>query len=247
MAHPKAKLTPEGRRIVVERVLVHGWSPAQVAEAMAVSRATVYKWLQRFQAEGEAGLMDRSSRPHSFPTALSPRDVRRVLRARRRLRLGPHQLAPRLGLARSTVYGVLRRHGLSRLDCLDRTSRAIIRYCRATPGELLHLDTKKLARIPAGGGHRKRGRSSLTKTHGAGYEYLHVAIDDCTRVAYVEILPDERGETAAGFLARAVGSFAARGVRVSSLLTDRAFCYTRSRVFKESCAGLGLRHHTTRP
>jgi hypothetical protein len=168
---------------------------------MAISRATVYKWLRRYEAEGETGLLDRSSRPHHMPQALSVERIGAILELRLSKRLGPHQLAPRLGLARSTVYGVLRRHGLSRLDRLDRTTRAVIRYEKDRPGELLHLDTKKLARIPDGGGHRMLGRSSATrpaKPRGAGYEYLHVAIDDCTRAAYVEILSDERGETAAG-------------------------------------------------
>jgi transposase InsO family protein len=247
MSHPRAKLTPMGRRIVVDRVLVEGWSPTQVAEAMAVSRATVYKWLRRYEAEGLAGLEDRSSRPRRSPGALPPEQVEAVLELRLSRRLGPHQLAPRLGLSRSTVYGVLRRHGLSRLDRLDRTTRTVIRYERERPGELLHLDTKKLARIPEGGGHRMLGRSSAARRRGAGHEFLHVAVDDCTRAAYVERLSDERGETAASFLTRAAAHFAERGIRIEEVLTDRAFCYTNARVFREACRGLGAMHRTTRP
>ena len=130
---------------------------------------------------------------------------------------------------------------------LDRTTREVIRYQKDRPGELLHLDTKKLARIPDGGGHRMLGRSPGTKRRGAGYEYLHVAVDDCTRAAYVEVLPDERGETAAGFLRRACRHFADHGVRVQAILTDRAFCYTNSTRFRKTCASRGIRHQTTRP
>lgn len=247
MSHAKAKLTPMGRRLVVERVRNEGWTAAQTAEAMGVSRATVYKWLARYDREGLAGLYDRSSRPQHSPQALDRRAVSTILGERRRLRLGPHQLASHLGRPRSTVYAVLRRHGLSRLSDLDRTTREVIRYQKERPGELLHIDTKKLARIPWGGGHKKLGRSSLTKKRGAGYEFLHVAVDDCTRAAYVEVLTDERGDTAAGFLDRAWRHFACEGVRVEAVMTDRAFCYTHSARFKEACRNLGLSHQTTRP
>jgi transposase len=250
MSHPRAKLTPAGRLLLVERVLVYGWSPAQTAEAMGVSRATVYKWITRYRTEGEAGLRDRSSRPHRLARSLSTARVQEILAERRRLRLGPYQLGPRLGLARSTTYGILRRHGLSRLSDLDRTTREIIRYQKDRPGGLVHLDTKKLARIPQGGGHRTLGRSSQTmakKGQGVGYDFVHVAVDDCSRIAYVEVLPDERGSTTAGFLSRAHSYYAGRGVTVEAILTDRAFCYTRSLEFKHVLAHLGIRHRTTRP
>lgn len=247
MSHPRAKLTPEGRLLVVRRVTEHGWTPAQTAEAVGVSRATVYKWLRRFSEEGEAGLRDRSSRPRCSPGKLSCVSVMHILAGRRRLRQGPHQLASRLGLPRSTVYAVLRRHDLSRLSDLDRTTREVIRYQKERPGELLHLDTKKLARIPDGGGHRMLGRSSQTKRRGAGYEYLHVAVDDCTRASFVEILPDEQGETAAGFLRRACQHFGQQGVPVEAILTDRALCYTRSRAFRKALRECDVRHRTTRP
>jgi transposase InsO family protein len=247
MSHPRAKLTPEGRRLVVDRVRTHGWTPAQTAEAMGVSRATVYKWLRRYAGEGEAGLLDRPSCPHTSPQAVPARTVKRTLGMRRRLRLGPAMMGPRLGLAPSTVYGILRRHGLSRLSDLDRTTRTIIRYQREIPGELVHIDQKKLARIPAGGGHRMLGRSRATKHTGGGYEFLHVAVDDCTRASYVEVLDDETGEAAAGFLARAVVHFAGQGVVVQAVMTDRAFCYTQAKVFKETLASYGIGHVTTRP
>jgi transposase InsO family protein len=251
MSHPKAKLTPAGRLLLVERVLVYGWSPAQTAEAVGVSRATVYKWITRFRGEGQAGLADRSCRPHRTPRALPPVFVDKILSERRRLRLGPHQLGPRLGLARSTTYGVLRRHGLSRLSDLDRTTREFIRYQKDRPGELLHLDTKKLARIPEGGGHRYRGRTPAVmaeqRRQKTGYEFVHVAVDDASRAAYVEVLPNEKGATTAGFLERACTSFAARGVRIEAILTDRAFCYTQSLDFKRVLESLGIRHRTTRP
>jgi transposase InsO family protein len=247
MSHPRAKLTPEGRLLVVKRVTEYGWTPAQTAEALGVSRATVYKWLRRYTEEGTTGLLDRTSRPHRSPRALPGYRVEEILSERKKLRLGPHQLAPRLGLARSTIYGVLRRGGLSRLADLDRTTRQVIRYQKERPGELLHLDTKKLARIPEGGGHKLRGRSSQTKHRGAGYEYLHVAVDDCTRAAYVEVLEDQRGATAAAFLGRAEAHFARQGIRIEAILTDRAFCYTNSVAFPETCSASGIRHRTTRP
>jgi transposase InsO family protein len=228
---------------VVDRVETHGWTPAQTAEAMGVSRATVYKWLRRYADEGEAGLLDRPSRPHTVPA----RTVKRTLGMRRRLRLGPAMMGPRLGLAPSTVYGILRRHGLSRLSDLDRTTRTIIRYQRETPGELVHLDQKKLARIPEGGGHRLLGRSRAPKHTGGGYEFVHVAVDDCTRAAYVETLDDETGEAAAGFLTRAVLYFAGQDVVVQAVMTDRGFCYTRAKVFQETLASCGIGHVTTRP
>lgn len=247
MSHPRAKLTPAGRSLLVERVMLHGWTPAQTAEAVGVSRATVYKWLARYRSEGQVGLVDRPSRPHRLARSLPEETVRLVLAERQRLRLGPAQLAPRLGLARSTTYAILRRHGLSRLSDLDRTTREVIRYQKDRPGELLHLDTKKLARIPEGGGHHMLGRGPETRMRGAGYEFVHVAVDDCSRVAYVEVLPDEKGPTAAGFLRRAHEHFAGCGVKVEAILTDQAFYYTRSHLFRQASVDLGIRQHTTRP
>ncbi len=246
MAHPRARLTPLGRKLLVDRVLEMGWSPAAAAEATGVSRATCYKWVKRYLEEGELGLLDRSSRPGTCPAALGPRAERQILRARRRLKRGPHHLAAVLGRPRSTIYGVLRRHGRSRLDHTDRPTGVPVRYEKSRPGELIHIDVKKLGRIPDGGGWRMRGRSIETvvgkKRRRIGYDYLHACVDDHSRVAYVEVHPDERGETCARFLARACAFFAEQGVKVEAVMTDNALNYRRSASFLEAMEGLGLAH-----
>jgi transposase InsO family protein len=245
VAHRRAKLTPFGRRLIVERVLELGWTVAEAAKAAGVSRATAHKWVRRYRQEGLSGLEDRSSRARRCPHALPPRQVQGILRARRRLKQGPHQLAAVVGSPRSTIYGVLRRHRMSRLAHLDRPTGAPIRYEREHPGELVHVDVKKLGRIPQGGGWRIRGRSTevrRNKLRGAGYDYLHAAVDDHSRVAYVEVHPDERGETCARFLARAAGFFAEQGVRIEQVMTDNAKNYVVSVVFGETMAALGVTH-----
>lgn len=247
MSHPRGRLTVYGRSLLVRRVLVEGWRPAVAAEAAGVSRATVYKWLCRFRDEGPAGLEDRSSAPHRRPRALPQRRVQRILRLRRQTAYGPHRLAALLGCARSTVYAVLRRHGRSRLRDHDRPTRTVIRYVRERPGELLHIDVKKLGRIPDGGGWRVRGRSADARGRGQGYDYLHVAVDDCSRFAVVGVYPDERGETAAAFLLDAAAVLAGHGVAVEQVMTDRALAYTRSHAFQTALAAVGARHLTTRP
>ena len=166
MLHRTAKLTPFGRRLLVHRILSEGWPAATAAEMLGVSRATAYKWLRRYRTEGEAGLEDRSARPHRRPRALPEREVRRILVARRRLRVGPHRLGPLLGLPRSTVYGVLRRNGLSRLAHADLLTGVPVRYVRERPGELVHIDVKRLGRVPPGGGHRMLGDGA--RNHLAG-------------------------------------------------------------------------------
>jgi transposase InsO family protein len=176
--------------------------------------------------------------------------VQRILRARRRLKQGPHQLAQVVGSPRSTIYGVLRRHQMSRLAHLDRPTGTPIRYERERPGELVHIDVKKLGKIPPGGGWRMRGRTIQTRRASersrragrAGYDYLHAAVDDHSRVAYVEVHPDERGETCARFLARAAGFFAEQGVRIEQVMTDNAKNYVVSVAFGESMAALGITH-----
>ena len=246
MLHRTAKLTPAGRRLLVDRILIEGWPPATAAEMVGVSRATAYKWLRRYRAEGPAGLEDRSSRPRRRPRALPDREVRRILVARRRMRVGPHRLGPLLGHPRSTVYGVLRRHGHSRLAHADRLTGIPVRYVRDRPGELVHVDVKRLGRIPPGGGHRILG-DGARHHRPVGYDYLHVAIDDATRVAYVAVHPDERAPTTIRFIDDALAHFAALGVRVERVMTDNAMTYTQSKALAAWFADRAIRHLRTRP
>ncbi len=248
MAHRRAKLTPFGRLLLVHRVESEGWPVACAAGALGVSRATAYKWVRRFKEEGPAGLEDRSSAPRRSPHALPVREVRRILAARRRLKVGPHRLAPSLGRPRSTVYEVLRRHGVSRLGDADRPTGVPVRYVRDRPGELLHIDVKKLGRIRPGGGHRALGRSAATADRGLrmGYDYLHVAIDDHSRVAYVGVFADENGPTAARFLLEAAQHFAELGIRIERVMTDRHRSYMLGRSFPDALERIGAGHRPTR-
>jgi transposase InsO family protein len=212
-----------------------------------VSRATAYKWLGRSRAHGPAGLADRSSQPRHCPHALTAAQVRRVLTARRRHRQGPHRLAWQLGMPRSTSYGVLARHHMSRLADTDRASGVVVRYQREHPGELVHIDVKKLGRIPDGGGHRVHGRALGTPTgRGIGYDYIHSAVDDRSRVAFSQILPDESAATAALFLIEAASYFADHGVQIQRVLTDNAKAYAQSILFAETAASLGITLKRTR-
>jgi transposase InsO family protein len=248
VAHRRARLTPFGRLLLVSRILQEGWSVAAAAESMGISRATAHKWLRRFAEEGSAGLEDRSSAPRRCPHALPTGEIRRIVRARRRSKLGPHRLGPQLGHPRSTVYAVLRRAGLSRLNHLDRPTAIPIRYERDHPGELVHIDVKKLGRVPAGGGHKLRGRAVARSGHrGEGFDYLHVAVDDRSRWAYVEVHTDERGPTSAGFLRRCAEHYASLGFRIERVMTDQAKNYTLSRDFGAALADLRAEHLITRP
>ena len=251
MAHPRAKLTVAGRELVVRRIVEGGWPAVRVAEAMGISRATTYKWLARFRAEGQPGLEDRSSRPRRSPRCLSVEQVQRILAARHQQHWGPHRLAPVLGHPRSTIYAVLRRHRCARLRDFDGPTQLPIRYVMDQPGQLLHLDVKKLGRIPPGGGHRLLGRQAARphnpKSSGLGTDFIHVAVDDASRLAFVRVYQDERGDTAARFLREATGYFARRGVRVERVMTDCAKAFCTSRVFRATLAELGARHLRTRP
>jgi transposase InsO family protein len=248
VAHRKAKLTVFGRRLLVDRVRVDGMAVAHAADMAGVSDQTAWKWLRRFDAEGETGLEDRSSRPHRLARALPETQVAAILTARHAHRFGPHRLAVLLDLPRSTIGDVLARHGLSRLRDQDRPTGIPIRYVRERPGELLHIDVKKLGRIPDGGGHRVHGRATGTpRSYGGGYDYLHVAIDDMSRVAFVAPLADERGPTCARFLLDAAAFFASHGVRIERVLTDNAKNYTLSKVFAGAMTEIGARHKVTRP
>jgi transposase InsO family protein len=246
VAHRRAKLTVFGRRLLAERVELEGWSIAKAAEMAGVSRQTATKWVQRYRSDGLAGLEDHSSAPHRMPRALPAEAVQRLIEARMTLRVGPHRLAPVLGMPRSTIGEVLRRHGLSRLRDLDRASGIPIRYVRERPVELLHLDVKKLGRIPDGGGHRFLGRTGAARAR-AGYDVVHVAIDDASRVAYVAVRTDERGPTCARFLIDAAAWFARHGVRIERVMTDNARNYTDARVFADAVRSVGARHKLTRP
>ena len=212
-----------------------------------VSRQTATKWVRRYRAEGLAGLEDRSSRPHRSPRSLAPAQVAAILAARHELGLGPHRLAPVVGSPRSTIGDVLRRHGLSRLRDRDRPSGVPIRYVRERPGELLHIDVKKLGRIPDGGGHHFRGRGNGTPRARRGYDFVHQAIDDMSRVAYVDVFKDERGPTCAGFLREAAAWFARHGVRIERVMTDNAKNYVESHDFQAALVEIGARHKRTRP
>ena len=247
--HPRAKLTVEGRRLAVHRVVDLRWRPARVAEAQGCSVATVYKWVRRFREEGDAGLLDRCSRPQRSPSRLSAEREAAILAYRGEHRVGAHVIAAALGEAQSTVSAVLARRGVPLLRHLDLPTGKVIRYERDRAGELVHIDIKKQGRVPDGGGWRVHGRDTANGSrhkHGVGYDFVHVAVDDFSRVAYAEVLPDEQGATAAAFLTRATAWFAARGVTVERVLTDNGSCY-RSRVFRQAADAAGVRLKKTRP
>lgn len=237
--HKNARLTPAGRQRLVARVLA-GTAVRIVAREGGVSRQTVYKWVRR--ARAAAALTDRSSRPHRSPTRL-PRYRRRQILHRRRQRWSSLRIAQYYALPLSTVVTELRRIGLARLARLE-PPRRVVRYERDRPGELVHLDVKKLGRIGRPG-HRIHG-DRTARVRGIGWEYLHVAIDDHTRLAYGEVLPDETAVTAAAFLQRAVAWYAALGIVVERLLTDNGSCY-RGLPFAETALALGISQRFTRP
>ena len=260
MGHRNARLTVHGRRLIVQRVREEGWAVAHAAKAMGVSRQCAHRWLARWDAEGDAGLSDRSSRPHRSPNR-TPGDVEnRVMEARAVHRRGPDWLGPELGMPPRTVNRILRRRGVPRLSACDpltgdviRASKATaVRYERDRPGELVHVDVKKLGRIPDGGGWRAWGRHMgsprAKKKTRVGYDYVHSAVDDHSRLAYSEILPDEQGDTAAGFLRRAAAFFAAHGIaRIEAVMTDNHWSYTKSTSVADALTDLGAAHITIRP
>lgn len=239
--HANAKTTPYTRLLLVERIL-NGWDPGSAGESVGVSRRTALKWLARYRAEGEAGLQDRSSRPHRISRRTSTKDTCRIERLRHK-RLAAFQIASLLGMARSTVSAVLVRLGLNRQKSLE-PREPTNSYERARPGELIHLDVKKLGRFTSTG-KRAHGDRSI-RSRGAGWEFVHVCIDDHSRVAYVEVLNDEKGVTAAGFLKRAVAWYAKLGVRVERALTDNGSCYI-SGDYRRACEELGVTPKRTRP
>jgi len=246
--HANAKLTPAGRLLLVQRIAA-GRPIAHVAREMGVARQTASRWWRRWLAEGEAGLHDRSSRPYRSPRRTPASVERRVERLRKREKLGPLRIAQRLGMAMSTVYRVLCRLGLRHLRWLDRPTGAVVRrYEHARPGDLLHMDVKKLGRIPRGGGWwaHGRGRDGHGGHSRVGYAYIHSVVDDHSRLAYSEVLPDERAQTTVGFWQRALAWYAGQGVTTWSVLTDNGSAY-RSMDFARACAAAGVRHRFTRP
>ena len=245
MAHANARLNPRGRQLLVDRVS-SGWTITRAADAAGISRQTGSKWLWRSRREGEPGLADRSSAVHRQARAHPAALVDAVCARRLETRTGPHVLGWESGLARSTVYAFLRRSGLSRLDRLEPGPPAV-RYERERTGELVHLDTKKLGRIPPGGGLPANRRSTgYPKRRRAGWDLVHVAVDDHSRLAYAEELPDESPATTAGFLERAWRFYAAHGIAVERILTDNGTPY-RSHAFALACDELGIGHRFTRP
>ncbi len=240
--HPNAKTTPKTRLLLVQRVLVESWDLGSSAEAVGVSRRSGAKWLARYRAEGLRGLEDRSSAPHRIPHRTPDRLVRKIDKLRRQ-RLPGFQIARLLGMARSTVSAVLQRLGLNKLKVLEPKEPAN-RYERARPGELLHVDIKKLGRFKEIGKRITGDRK--TRSRGAGWEFVHVCIDDYSRVAYVEVLADETARSSTGFLRRAVAWFAKLGVRTERVLSDNGSCYV-SHDFKACCEQLGIKHKRTRP
>ena len=240
--HRNARTCPRSRRLLADRVLLEGWSLAAAAEAAGVSERTAWKWVDRFRREGEAGLEDRSSAPVSVP-ARTLVEREQLILSLRELRFTSPEIAETLGMPLSTVGAVLSRQGLGKLPRLAPEEPANS-YERPRPGELVHIDVKKLGRIGRPG-HRVNG-DRTTRSRGVGWEFVHVAVDDATRLAYVEVLDDEKGATAAGFLGRAIAFFRRYGIQVERVLTDNGPCY-RAIVHALACKRLGIRHLRTRP
>ena len=250
MWHRNAKLTYVSRLEMVKQVEA-GWPQSEVARQFRVSRPTVSKYVRRYAEHGLAGLEDRSSRPFSSPRLTPPWLVKAICKLRRKRGWGPHRISWQLKIPRPTVYAVLKRAGLNRLAWMHRTTREIVRYEHPHPGDMLHLDVKKLGRVPDGGG--KRFAPGFIETHSGprskrslGTDYMHVAIDDHSRLVYVEALPDEKGVTTAVFLERALAFFSAKRVTVKRILTDNGGNY-RSHAFAKVTEAHFIRRKRTRP
>lgn len=259
MSHRNARLTVHGRRLLVHRIRVEGAPVAHVAKAMGISRQCAHRWVNRWDVEGDAGLFDRSSRPHRTPTRTSAEVEARVLAARAEHRRGQDWIGPELGIPARTVSRILRRHHVPRLvECDPLTGEVIraskttaVRYERDRPGELVHMDVKKIGRIPAGGGWRAHGRqmgsTAAKKKARIGYDYVHSVVDDHSRYAYSEILGDEKASTCAGFFERALEHFAAAGITVERVMTDNHWSYTHSNALAALLDLHGIAHKLIRP
>lgn len=253
MSHSNAILTPKGRLMLARCIVEDRWPLRRAAERFQVSVTTASRWACRYREHGESGMQDRSSRPRRSPRRVPVRTERRIVGLRVNRRWGPARIGYLLGLHPSTVHNVLSRLGLSRLASQDRaTGRVIRRYEHDAPGDMVHVDIKKLGRIPDGGGHRvmdraegKRNKTKTPANRRPGYAYLHNAIDDHSRLAYTEILENEQKETAAGFWERANAYFNSAGITVKRVLTDNGSCY-RSHAFKDAL-GPEIKHKRTRP
>jgi len=257
VSHVSARTTFQGRLLIVQRHRA-GWPQAHIAAAMGLSRKCVKTWLDRYANEGENGLHDRSSRPHSMPTRTAGATEASIVDLRRKERIGPDEIGHRLGVATRTVSRVLQRHGVPRLASLDPITGEVIRaskvtavrYERERPGELVHMDVKKLGRIPDGGGWKAHGREMGStwkrKNTIVGFDYVHSLVDDHSRLAYSEVLDDEKGTTCAAFLGRAIDYFATQGITtVERLMTDNAWAYRFS--LRELCAAAGIKQVFIRP
>jgi len=260
VSHANARLTVYGRQLLVDRILVAGRKPAHVAAELGVSRQCAYRWLNRFLEEGPAGLLDRSSRPHHCPCRTPAAVEATVVELRRSARRGQDWIGAELGLPARTVSAILRRHQLPYLrDCDPLTGEVIraskttaVRYERACPGELIHMDVKKIGRIPSGGGWKAHGKAAgdtaARKRARIGYDYVHSAVDDHSRLAYSEILPDEKGPTCGAFLARAADYFTAYGITtIERVITDNHWSYKRSADVAAVITTLGAQHLFIKP
>jgi transposase InsO family protein len=260
MAHGNARLNVHGRTLLITRVLYDRRPVAHVAKELGISRQCAHRWVGRFRREGAAGLADRSSRPRSMPRRTPAEVEERVLALRAQLRQGQDRIGPVAGVPARTVGAILARHGVPRLSACDpltgevirASKQTAVRYERARPGELVHMDVKKLGRIPDGGGWRANGReNSRTRTQRKariGFDFVHSLVDDHSRLAYSEIHPDEKGPTCAGFLDRAAAYFAAHGItRIERVMTDNHFSYRLSNDVQAVLRGLGAKHVLIRP
>ena len=260
MSHRNARLNVRGRQLLVERVCEQGWAVAHAAKAQGVSRQCAHRWVKRFREEGVAGLRDRSSRPHRCPTQTAVEVEEAIVVMRRDQRRGQDWIGPEVGVAARTVSRVLRRHGVPYLrECDPLTGEVIraskstaVRYERDRAGELVHVDVKKVGKIPDGGGWKAHGRqmgsTGAKKRARIGYDYVHSMVDDHSRLAYSEILPDEKGPTCAAFLLRAAEYLAHHGItQIERVITDNHLSYRRSNDVRETIAGLGAKHKFIKP
>lgn len=260
MSHRNARLNARGRQLLVERVCEHGWAVAHAAKAQGVSRQCAHRWINRFRKEGWPGLHDRSSRPRHCPRQTPVETEEVIVALRVRQRRGQDWIGPELGVPARTVSRVLRRRMVPYLrDCDPLTGEVIrsskttaVRYERDRPGELVHVDVKKIGKIPDGGGWKAHGRrmgsSGAKKRARIGYDYVHSMVDDHSRLAYSEILPDEKGTTCAGFILRAAGYFAAHGITgIERVITDNHFSYRHSADVAATMNTLGARHKFIKP